>query len=282
MSSKASELRTRTLSAAVLVPAALLLVWLGGVAFNIFITIVAGLMAIEWDNLIAAESVPEEEPSEGRKKSTGYMTALASILLVAFAGLSLDRFGQMPDLATMAGAIVIAMLASMIEQSVRRRPMPALRAFGILYIVVPCVALISLRADGQGEYWILWLFLVVWATDIGAYAFGRTFGGPKLAPSVSPNKTWSGAIGGLISAVLFSLPMVAVIDGLDILPDIALAAGLSAVSQAGDLFESGLKRRFGVKDSGSLIPGHGGLFDRLDGLLVAAPLALATQLYLTS
>lgn len=282
MSSKASELRTRTLSAAVLVPAALVLVWLGGVAFNIFITIVAGLMAIEWDNLIAARNVPEDEPSSGRKSSTGYMTALASILLVAFAGLSLDRFGQMPDLATMAGAIVIAMLASMIEQSVRRRPMPALRAFGILYIAVPCVALISLRADGQGEYWILWLFLVVWATDIGAYAFGRTFGGPKLAPSVSPNKTWSGAIGGLVSAVLFSLPMVAVIDGLDILPDIALAAGLSAVSQAGDLFESGLKRCFGVKDSGSLIPGHGGLFDRLDGLLVAAPLALATQLYLTS
>jgi len=141
-------------------------------------------------------------------------------------------------------------------------------AFGVIYIGLPAVSLIWLRdsADvGRGD--VLFVLLVVWATDIAAYLAGRLIGGPRLAPAISPGKTWSGAAGGLIGALLVGWSAA---PGLAMLP---LAAVLSVAAQAGDLMESGLKRRFGVKDSGKLIPGHGGLLDRLDGVLTAAPAA---------
>jgi len=117
---------------------------------------------------------------------------------------------------------------------------------------------------------IVFLFAVVWMSDIGGYAAGRLIGGPRLAPRVSPNKTWAGAVG----AILFSLATAAVLAravGVAAEPALAIAALLSVATQTGDLFESWLKRRFGVKDSGTLIPGHGGVLDRIDGLLFAAP-----------
>jgi phosphatidate cytidylyltransferase len=149
-------------------------------------------------------------------------------------------------------------------------------AFGVLYIGLAGIALIHLRGDtaaGRGN--VLFLFLVVWASDIGAYLAGRRFGGPKLAPAISPNKTWSGAAGGLAAAMLVGLLAAAVIapDGLDIGRVLLVAVILAVLAQLGDLFESWLKRRFNVKDSSALIPGHGGLLDRLDAVLAAAPAA---------
>jgi len=148
-----------------------------------------------------------------------------------------------------------------------------LLAFGIPYIVFGSIALLWVRGvpdDGLGL--LIYLLFAVWATDIGAYAAGRTIGGPKLAPRISPKKTWAGLIGGMIAAAAFgsgvALAFGAARPGFAAL----LAAGLAVVSQAGDLFESGVKRHFDVKDSGHLIPGHGGLLDRVDGLIVAAPL----------
>ena len=142
-----------------------------------------------------------------------------------------------------------------------------LLAAGVLYIAPAIVALIWLRAQPNGLRWVLLLAGVVWGGDVGAYLVGRLVGGPRLAPAISPGKTWSGAAGGTLIAVLAGLAVWP--ERLALVAPAALV--LSIVAQAGDLLESALKRRFGVKDSGRLIPGHGGLLDRLDGVLTAAP-----------
>lgn len=147
---------------------------------------------------------------------------------------------------------------------------------GVLYSLLPAVALLWMRLLPGGAVLVLWTFVVTWATDIFAYLAGRTFGGPKLAPSVSPNKTWAGLAGGVVGATILGGLLVRYTG----MPDIfLLAAPLFAVTaQAGDLFESGLKRTAGVKDSGGLLPGHGGVMDRLDGLV---PVAILTALLAT-
>lgn len=158
---------------------------------------------------------------------------------------------------------------------------PAWLAFGVLYVGLAGIALIHLRGDAAvGRANVLFLFLVVWASDIGAYLAGRSLGGPKLAPAISPNKTWSGAIGGLLSAVTAGMLAAYVMEGRLSGGAVLVAAALGLVSQLGDLFESWIKRRFHVKDSSSLIPGHGGLLDRLDGVLAAAPAAALIGLWL--
>ena len=160
----------------------------------------------------------------------------------------------------------------------RARVLPPSRislALGFPYLGLAAVALLWLRADPvAGWPNTLFVLSVIWASDIGAYMAGRLAGGPKLAPSISPGKTWSGAVGGLISAVLAAQAVAACFSpGFSPSHVAGLALGLSVVSQAGDLLESALKRHFGVKDSGHVIPGHGGLLDRLDALLTVAPAA---------
>ena len=163
---------------------------------------------------------------------------------------------------TVAGAGMAA------EWLILCRNRPGMRWFGLVYIVPALVALLWLRGLPDGLRWVAFLAAIVWSGDIGAYLVGRLIGGPRLAPRISPGKTWSGAAGGTACAVLAG---VAVISGHLVAALPALALSLAA--QAGDLLESALKRRFGVKDSGRIIPGHGGLLDRLDGVLTAAPLA---------
>jgi phosphatidate cytidylyltransferase len=154
-------------------------------------------------------------------------------------------------------------------------------AFGVVYVGLAAVALLWLRdAPGVGRGNILFLVLVVWGSDIGAYAAGRLIGGRRLAPAISPGKTWSGAVGGLLVGMAAGWLGVIALVGAPAWLALPVAAMLSVVSQTGDLFESWLKRGFGVKDSSHLIPGHGGLFDRLDGLLTAAPMAGLLALWL--
>ncbi|WP_164158291.1 phosphatidate cytidylyltransferase, partial [Sandarakinorhabdus rubra] len=145
---------------------------------------------------------------------------------------------------------------------------------GLLYCALPVVALIWLRAQPWGLYATLFVMAVVWGADIAAYFTGRALGGPKLAPAISPNKTWSGALGGLagslIAASLVALIWPGYANAAGLLRLAGLAVPLAVLSILGDLYESGLKRRAGVKDSGSLLPGHGGVMDRLDGLVPAA------------
>lgn len=142
---------------------------------------------------------------------------------------------------------------------------------GFAYAILPALALLWIRERAPHDLMLLlWVFIVTWSTDIGAYFAGRTVGGPKLAPSVSPNKTWAGLIGGMIAAALVGGYWV---NFTGLAPVLLWLAPLFAVgAQVGDLFESGLKRRAGVKDSGTILPGHGGVMDRLDGLVVVATL----------
>lgn len=150
---------------------------------------------------------------------------------------------------------------------------------GFLYVGIACLCLVALRADpAEGLGLALAFFSIVWATDICAYLIGRSLGGPKLAPSISPNKTWSGAIGGLVCGIVAGF---LVARGMDLsygtLGVVVVGGVISVASQIGDLLESCWKRHFGVKDSGSLIPGHGGILDRIDGVLLASPVAYASQ-----
>ncbi|MBK5265641.1 MAG: phosphatidate cytidylyltransferase, partial [Alphaproteobacteria bacterium] len=142
---------------------------------------------------------------------------------------------------------------------------------GVFYVGLPILALLFLRDRPDGLLLTFWALGLVWATDIGAYFAGRSLGGPKLAPGISPSKTWSGLGGGMLAALLFGFILH---DWLGLPIPLAAASGLLAViAQLGDLYESWLKRRAGVKDSGSLLPGHGGVLDRLDGVVTAAPVA---------
>lgn len=148
-------------------------------------------------------------------------------------------------------------------------------AFGFPYLAPAAIALAWVRADpAAGFANTLFMLTIVWGSDIGAYVTGRLIGGPKLAPTISPGKTRSGAVGGLVTAALAGLGVASCVSG-DFSPPrvIVIALCLGVAAQAGDLFESALKRDFGVKDSGRIIPGHGGLLDRLDALLAVAPIA---------
>jgi phosphatidate cytidylyltransferase len=140
------------------------------------------------------------------------------------------------------------------------------------------LAIIVLRRHEAGLLYAFWAMALVWATDIGAFFAGRTIGGPKLAPRLSPNKTWAGLAGGVITATLLALALRA--EGLS---DHLVAATpfLAVLAQAGDLYESWLKRVAGVKDSGNTLPGHGGVLDRIDGLVPVAPVAALLVLLLS-
>jgi phosphatidate cytidylyltransferase len=159
---------------------------------------------------------------------------------------------------------------------------PGLFSAGLLYVAIAGASLLWLRADPvSGRADVLFLLLIVWAGDIGAYLVGRCIGGPRLAPRISPGKTWSGAIGGLLAAVATGLLAARFLAApVALWQPMLIAVLLSIVAQAGDLLESLVKRVLAVKDSGNLIPGHGGLFDRLDGVLAAAPVAALLALTL--
>lgn len=249
-----SDLRVRALSAVVMMVVAAVVLWAGGWVFAVVAGLACGLILHEWSAM--ADGL-------GNRVATK-----AALVLVAVSVAASHR-----DPAS-AVAALLAVSAAVFLFGTVDRPMRWLGG-GILYAGLPGVAAVALRGGGplfaltNGLAAIAFVFLVVWATDSGAYFAGRRIGGPKLAPRISPKKTWSGAFGGLAAALL-----VGVAAGLA-LPEpspvaLALAAlGLSAVSQVGDLGESAVKRHFGVKDSGHLIPGHGGIMDRVDGLVAA-------------
>ena len=262
-SSGGSELILRILSGLVLAPLAVGVAYLGGWAFVVFWSIAALLVLWEWCTLVA-----------GGERSTILLIAGAAVLLaILLAATAADAEGSHSVRLVAGGTLLLmGMLATAALASSDRR---VWTAAGIPYAGLLGMAPIVLRNDAQyGFLAIVFLFAVVWATDIVAYFVGRAVGGPKLAPRISPKKTWSGAVGGTVAAIGAALT-VAIAAGLPNLPAVGLvAAAASALAQAGDLFESALKRRFGAKDSSHLIPGHGGLMDRLDGFVAAAVLAM--------
>lgn len=255
-----ADLRKRALSAAVLGPAALACIWLGAEAFTAMMALGVALLAWEWVHMC------------GRRIRV--LPGMA-VPVAVFAAGALAVLNQ-PRLAL--GVLGLGFLAAWFfaHRMAATLTQPALRlALGVLYIGLAGIALIELRHDTEaGRANVLFLFLIVWASDIGAYMAGRSLGGPKLWPAVSPNKTWSGAAGGLLAAVLAGLGVAFWFAAAPrVLAVVAAAAILGVASQAGDLLESAIKRHFHVKDSSHLIPGHGGLLDRMDGVLAAAPVA---------
>lgn len=246
----ASVLKTRVLSALVMAPPALLAAWAGGYAFAALIALAAALMCWEWHRMLNGAYA-----LSGRVASAG--CALASLLTVA-----------RPDIGLAMVALSVLASAGLAGSDRSGR---VWAAFGAVYAGLPSVTLVWLRDDPTaGNAVIWWLLLVVWSTDIGAYAFGRLIGGPKLLPAVSPKKTWAGLVGGMISAGLAALLVAVVVGAAAGLTVFAVGAAVAVVAQVGDLFESWIKRRCNVKDSSNIIPGHGGVLDRVDGLLTAA------------
>ena len=218
------------------------------------VAVVAG-MAWEWVSLCG------QDPRGGIGWTLDML--LFGAVLCAFVG------------AVPQGLLLLALGAVLLWMLPGSRPHRRSLAAGVLYLGFAAIALPWMRADpAVGWANTVFLFAVVWASDIGAYLAGRAIGGAKLAPSISPGKTRSGAIGGLVCAALAGLAVAACVSK-DFAPTrvMTVAAMLGVVAQAGDLLESALKRHFGVKDSGRIIPGHGGLLDRLDAVLTAAPAA---------
>lgn len=253
------NLGVRVASAVVLAPLVVLATyptWL----FLLMLAVAVALLAIEWGQMSA--------PGAPLRVATAITGAVLVAVFSAYAGHVLAAW-----LLMLIGALVAAYVARNVSQ--RRRD----ASFGVLYIAAPCLALTWLRATPEGFRWTVLLFVVTWSADIFAFLVGSVLKGPKLWPRFSPNKTWSGFLGGLIGAMGSAMAVVTVSrmsPGLPAAAAIGLGGGLATM--AGDLWESMLKRRFGVKDSGDLIPGHGGLLDRVDGLMFAALAIAATRL----
>jgi phosphatidate cytidylyltransferase len=249
------NLGLRALSAGILAPVALACVWFGGWAFLVLMAVAITLLTIEW-----GEMCDKETPIRAAA-----VIAVAVLIAVFATYLKHPWIGwTLVGVGAVAGAL-IALARGRIDR-------PADIAFGVLYLGAPSVALMWLCRDVDGRGWTLMLVAVVWGADIGAFLIGSLLKGPKLWPRFSPNKTWSGFVGGLATGVAaaeaVSLLMPQAGPGPRASALVGLAVGLAAMG--GDLWESMLKRRFGVKDSGSLIPGHGGLLDRVDGLMFGA------------
>ena len=247
-------LRQRVASALVLAPLGIAAAWFGPPLLSIVVALAAGLMAWEWGRLC-------------RIARSGGSPVIAAIVIVVVASVAAATLGLMRP------ALAIAVLGSIAVGAVSRGGFQALLVgVGMLWIALPSVALIWLALDPRaGWATTLWILAVVWATDIGAFAVGRTLGGPRLAPRFSPNKTWSGLLGGVICAALVGGGTGLLLAAANLMPLIVLSGALAVVAQTGDLAESIAKRHFGVKDSSGLIPGHGGLLDRLDGMLTVIP-----------
>ncbi len=252
---------TRIASAVVLGPLFLAIVYFESPYFNFLVAALAGLMAWEF--------VRMDAHYKNRRRS---LIIAASVLSVA-----VMSTGKVLPALTIIGLATVGLVIA--DQVAGRKGLHMVQ-IAVVYVALPALSLLYIVA-ADGSFSIFWLLAVVWATDIGAYAAGRIIGGPKLAPRISPNKTWSGAVGGLVSAVLASAGVLywGAEQGMTV--HLAfIAAGVSVVSQLGDLFESALKRRYQIKDSSNLIPGHGGFMDRFDGLWAAAPVAAALCLIL--
>jgi phosphatidate cytidylyltransferase len=238
---------------------ALGIAYTGGWAFVTFWGGAAVLVLWEWTRLVAGKHSPMIFTAGG----TSVVLAVAVVGIAEYSTEDIGRFSLLVAVAALGvGAAGTTVLA--------RDDRPLRAAAGVLYAGALGLAPIVLRSDREwGFLAVIFLFAVVWTTDI----VGGAIGGPKLAPSISPNKTWSGAVGGTAAAVIASgvLAFAAGFRGMGAIA--ALAAALSVVGQLGDLFESALKRRVGAKDSSHLIPGHGGLMDRLDAFVAAAALA---------
>lgn len=244
------NLSLRILSGLALGPPVLALAFLGGKWFGAAMAVASGIALREWFRIVL-----------DRPLAVGYIT-LAIVMLVYW------LYGAPGALVALAGLTTLFVIVG----RTGNQSSTGFVALGLPYVGLTMIGLPWLRDSAQSAWQLVFfVFLIVWATDIAAFAVGRTMGGPRLAPLISPNKTWSGLVGGIVTAAVVALGWALIFHARSPGYAIAVAIALSLIEQGGDLFESAVKRRFQLKDSGGLIPGHGGLLDRIDGLLWAAP-----------
>jgi len=245
------ELQLRIVSAIVMIVVVLAATWSGGMAFKVVAAAIGLLVYYEWSTITRLSE------TSIRANAFGWFSMVVICLNMLFgrAELTVPLF---------AGLVITAAIPALLRRVTWWQP------GGLFYAGLSAISLSAIRGeDSLGFIAMLFVFVVVWATDILAYFVGRAIGGPKLAPRISPGKTWSGAVGGTVAGVAGGL-LVAMAHFQDIGIWVGIVAlTLSIASQIGDLFESFIKRRFGVKDSSKLIPGHGGVMDRVDGLVFA-------------
>lgn len=256
-----SDLPTRFAAGVVMIGVALAATLLGGWAFRLLVAAAAAIMLVEWSDM---HRIP--------RRWAYLIAALTGITLLGATEYLYPAAEQIDEVPEDLTALLFeplwlgfaAFLApALIAAAISRR---LVMGWGVLYIGLPSMALLSL--SWVWETLILWVFFVTWATDIFAYFAGRSIGGPKLAPRISPNKTWAGLIGGMAGAAVLGWATATWFEMESFF--LWMGAPMGLVAQLGDLYESWEKRRAGVKDSGSLLPGHGGVLDRLDGLLAVA------------
>lgn len=245
------EFLLRIASAGVLIPVALIVTVLGSWYFLVLVSIGVALLCIEWGIMAA--------PNSGGRMAV-------AVGIAALAGLFVTYL-QHPVLAVLMlgfGALCAGLFAFRLKSAWLDA------TYGVLYIGWPALVLLWLRQTHNGLYWVMFTFLIAWSSDIAAFLVGKLVGGPKLWRRYSPNKTWSGFAGGMIAGMMAAGTLADVTPLFKHDTSASFVGLLTALAtMAGDLWESALKRRFGVKDAGSLIPGHGGLLDRVDGLMFA-------------
>ncbi len=259
----ATELGLRIVSAVVLLVVVVAATWAGGLPFRLMSCALAALLFYEWQRIVAVTRFDMPE---------AILTAGFGLMLL---GALFDVF-----LPTLILFVLVGIALELTRHGPERSDVRWI-GMGALYCITAAVALPTIRDVGGtlGIALIFFLFLIVWVTDVAAYFAGRALGGPKLLPAVSPKKTWSGGIGGLVGAMVVGALFGLYVDGFSVLAGVAAAAILSVSSQAGDFFESWIKRVHNAKDSSNLIPGHGGFLDRVDGLIAAAfPVAVVVAL----
>ncbi|MBO4519657.1 MAG: phosphatidate cytidylyltransferase [Alphaproteobacteria bacterium] len=245
-------LKQRILSACILLPLPVLALYFGSPWFELLCAVVLTVMGWEWEKLILK-----------RFSVLGMLIAVTGVCSVFI--LDLDPLVAWILPAVMTVVLYVAAKKQQLEHK-------KLFAFGMIYSVYPIVAL-AFMLQNYGFISTIWLIGTVWAMDTGAYLFGKTIGGPKMCPKISPKKTWAGLIGGMLASAAWGAACAG-FGGASYEPVMIVSAVLGAVSQGGDLFESWIKRYLGVKDSSDLIPGHGGIFDRTDALLAVAPIVV--------
>ena len=246
-----SDLLPRAASGIVLVACALGTAMLGGVTFALFWLLAALVVLWEWQRLIGGDGA--------RSRFVTGALALAFAGALAVAGWAMS-------------AVLVAAFGVVGTAALARPRQRAMAACGTLYALSLALAVVWLRLSASGLVAIFWLFAVVWGTDVMAYFGGRLVGGPKLWPRFSPSKTWSGFVAGVTSGGLLGLAVAPA--GTRPVPVILVGIAAGIAAQAGDLLESAIKRRYGVKDTSRLIPGHGGVMDRLDGFIAAVVVVL--------
>jgi phosphatidate cytidylyltransferase len=278
-----TNLQKRILSAAVLLPVAIAAIVFGKPWFNLLIAVFAAVMAWEWTSVVATVRPPGETTPVPKPSARGWqiltMISVATAVLAVWRASGWQTSGPDRVFETAWLAILVGIVAAALVSLVTDRSRTAWYVAGIPYVTVPAVALVLLRDDPAGLATMIWMLALVVAADTGGYLVGRTVGGPKLAPRISPNKTWSGLGGAVLGAALAGLCTAFILNHTNVWMLTVISAGIGLLEQGGDLVESAFKRHFGVKDTSQIIPGHGGVLDRVDGLLAVAVAVLVINLW---